>query len=52
MKNYFRGNPTDAAPQLTDLLSKGHQKREKLDKDLRHLGGVNFREEIGKTLFT
>ena len=52
MKNYFRGNPTDAAPQLVEILSKGKiADRKKLDSTVKHLAGVNFREEVGNTLF-
>ena len=52
IRNYFRGNSTDAPPQFIELLSKGSiENRYKLNSTVKHLAGVNFREEIGKTLF-
>jgi len=52
MKNYFRGNSTDAAPQIFELISKGKiAERRSLDSSVKHLADVNFREEIGSTLF-
>lgn len=53
IKLYFRGISTEAAPQFIELLRTGKVKeRSSLDTNVKHLAGINFREDMGKALFT